>query len=398
MAGQVPSAPAGRLLLLPLALLSNWIPVSVALRGELRKPASRHHSRGGKHAVHRRHAGNASDCEMARLAATEMDAHGRMDPAWKEAGLDAVYVTHYSPYGSRRQYMERALDGLGLGAFFVTGWDREALNDADVACMYPSSRLFRDVAVRRGFAISYLTVGELGLSMKHAAAYYHAVVQGHRNILVLEDDAVFAHGFEAELKGLLLHKAPGDYDVLFLGSYYPNTPAQAAGAPRVLRDNGRKGAVGYLVSQKGARHLVGHMPITGPADHMISNSDYPNAPPVRYARHPWLVWQGSRDSAWTSKVKSGIVFKGDHYVRTRDLLPCEGCACPRSFKPLSKHIIQPGPDAASMARHLGEGFSTAELRRLSRSELTAKYATAVMDAGYACSLDDVYRYEGLDMA
>lgn len=84
-----------------------------------------------------------------------------------------------------------------------------------------------------------------------------------------------------------------------------------------------------------------HMPITGPADHMISNYGwYPNPPPQRYTRRPWLIWQGSRDMNWIRTTEGFSSHKGAEYVVTDDMEHCQGCRCPVQVSLVSSHIVQ----------------------------------------------------------
>jgi len=343
-------------------------------------------------------------CEEQRLRATRMESYGHThDAGLKAAGLDAVYVAHYSPYKSRRQYMERALDSVGLQALFVTGWDREELSDEDVACMYPSNALFESEATRLNYPLSWLKTGELGLSMKHAAAFYDAVRRGHRNILVLEDDAVFVDDFVEELKQTLQDSQVRDYDILYLGSYYPNTPEKSAQPPRFGLDGGHKGTVGYLVSLKGARHFMAHMPIHGPSDHMVSH-EYTSPPPVRFSRRPWLVWQGSRDEDWRKSVRDPIVFKGNEFVMAAEQQPCTGCACPAQVMHVSKHILRPlGLSTRTSMLGREAKRQQVELQRRGRWNTTAMhgldedYVLAVINAGYACTVEEVLHRELINL-
>jgi len=339
-------------------------------------------------------------CEEQRLRATRMESYGHThDAGLKAAGLDAVYVAHYSPYKSRRQYMERALDSVGLQALFVTGWDREELSDEDVACMYPSNALFESEATRLNYPLSWLKTGELGLAMKHAAAFYDAVRKGHRNILVLEDDAVLVDNFAQELKQLLQHQQVRNYDLLFLGSFWPDTPEGLAKSPRIIKDGGPKGTVGYLASLKGAQHFMAHMPIHGPSDHMVSH-DYTNPPPVRLSRRPWLVWQGSREDSWRQSVHAPIAFKGHEFVMATEQQPCSGCACPGEVTHVSAHLVRstgPSTPAAKLGREAkkhGEGLlSLSRWNTSAMGGLDKDYVAAVINAGYACTAEEVLHRE-----
>ena len=145
-----------------------------------------------------------SPCEEALLQQTTMETYGsNRNRMLSNLGLDAVYVTHYTPLKDRRARMEARLDRLGLQAHFITGWDREVLTDEMIGCVYPSNALFARVARAMNFKLSWLKVGEISLNLKHASAHYHAATHGYRHVLVLEDDAVFSDGFIADVTQLL---------------------------------------------------------------------------------------------------------------------------------------------------------------------------------------------------
>mmetsp|Transcript_34344 Transcript_34344/g.85595 ORF Transcript_34344/g.85595 Transcript_34344/m.85595 type:complete len:295 (-) Transcript_34344:321-1205(-) len=100
-------------------------------------------------------------CEERHLATTEMVSYGtNTDPTLPSLGIDAVYITAYSPLEGRRARMQRRMDRLGLQAQFVTGWDQEQLTDKVVGCMYPSNALFARTARDMNFKLTWMRLGE----------------------------------------------------------------------------------------------------------------------------------------------------------------------------------------------------------------------------------------------
>jgi len=235
-------------------------------------------------------------CEERHLATTEMVSYGtNTDPTLPSLGIDAVYITAYSPLEGRRARMQRRMDRLGLQAQFVTGWDQEQLTDKVVGCMYPSNALFARTARDMNFKLTWMRLGEVSLNMKHAAAYYDAFRRKARHILVFEDDAFISDGFTAAVAELLApgggaRALPADYQLCFLCNYLPATQAELAQPVRLHHippgERQMHGACGYLVSQAGVRWLLDHMPYLGPADLQIAHWDFPSAGKANYVIRP----------------------------------------------------------------------------------------------------------------
>jgi GR25 family glycosyltransferase involved in LPS biosynthesis len=299
-------------------------------------------------------------CEEALLRQTTMELHGaNRDRTLAKLGVDAIYVTHYSPLKDRRARMGARLDKLGLQARFITGWDRETLTDEIVGCVYPSNTLFARVAREMNFKLSWLKVGEISLNMKHAAAYYHAATHGYRHIIVLEDDAFFSDHFTGDVAKLLAGvqpvravgpiSLPVDYQLAFLCDYFPPTEREKA-APQRLHtiphgERTMHGACGYMLSRAGIQHLLDTMPYKGPADLQIAHWEFPSAPPRRFTLEPWPAWPDKLGSQRTQK-------RDPSFARTADLEPCWGKSCPPagSVRNVSEHIVIALPQAAGGVR------------------------------------------------
>jgi len=274
----------------------------------------------------------APPCILERLARTATRPYGNDTDAarpLREVGLDAIYVAHYTPLRTRLKHAQRELDKVGLQAKFITGWDRDELLDEDIRCFFPSHRKYHILATSRRWAWSWFKKGELSLAVKHAAAYYDIVKRGFRSGLVLEDDFVFRDGLVEQLTTLLRDpqrwETPGHpFSILFLGSFRNSTEVDFSRGLVTQEEASSKGAIGYIISQQGARYFLGHLPFEAPADHAISNNLCSTAPPYRYSHRPWLV------VPWTELGSHGLV--GTHqdsdFIRTDDLVNCVGEQCP----------------------------------------------------------------------
>mmetsp|Transcript_91106 Transcript_91106/g.283862 ORF Transcript_91106/g.283862 Transcript_91106/m.283862 type:complete len:335 (-) Transcript_91106:86-1090(-) len=273
-------------------------------------------------------------CMEERLRRTSMVTYGtERDSRLREAGLDAVFVCHWTRAPDRRMHAEEQLDSVGLQGTLITGFDGKELDDEDIGCLYPTNSLLESLAKSQHFESNWLHTGELSLSFKHVAAAYEAARHGYRNTLVLEDDFTFTENFTSQLTKLL--RDPQEwlgnktYDLLFLGSYRSNHQQDLDRPAQTYMDAAHKGTIGYIISQSGARHVLSHMPITAPSDHMLSNEEFcASAPPHRWVHRPWIVVPrddfGSVNPA-SSKLATP---KQSLFVRTPDLLPCGGTACP----------------------------------------------------------------------
>mmetsp|Transcript_91113 Transcript_91113/g.283888 ORF Transcript_91113/g.283888 Transcript_91113/m.283888 type:complete len:334 (-) Transcript_91113:62-1063(-) len=271
-------------------------------------------------------------CMEERLRRTSMVTYGtERDSRLREAGLDAVFVCHWTRAPDRRMHAEEQLDSVGLRGTFITGWDAEVLGDEDVQCLYPTNSVLDSFAKSRRFVSNWLHAGELSLSFKHVAAAYEAARHGYRNTLVLEDDFTFTENFTSHLikllrdpQGWLGNKT---YDLLYLGSYRSNRQEYLENPAQTFPDTQHRGTVGYMISQSGARHVLSHMPITLPADHMLGNDQFSaSAPPHRWTHMPWIVVPRYDPGAGLGTDKS-TPKQGD-VVTTPDLLPCVGSECP----------------------------------------------------------------------
>mmetsp|Transcript_91115 Transcript_91115/g.283894 ORF Transcript_91115/g.283894 Transcript_91115/m.283894 type:complete len:331 (-) Transcript_91115:103-1095(-) len=276
-------------------------------------------------------------CMEERLRRTSMVTYGtERDSRLREAGLDAVFVCHWKALPDRRRHAEEQLDSVGLQGRLITGWDGEEFDDEDLKCLYPTNSVFDMIAKKFKFAANWLHTGELSLSLKHVAAAYEAAKHGYRNTLVLEDDFTFTENFTSQLTKLL--RDPQEwlgnktYDLLYIGSYGTNHKLDLERPPRTYFDTFNKGTVGYIISQTGARHLLSHMPITAPSDHMLGNDEFcASAPPQRWVHRPWLVVPRNDFGTVTGLATP----KKSHFVRTPDILACVGTKCPCA-KPMNQ--------------------------------------------------------------
>jgi UDP-sugar transporter A1/2/3 len=123
----------------------------------------------------------------------------RAVPATREEfGVDAVLVIHWTAAGStseaarerqhaRKKTLLDKLQHLGMHTtFWVEQFDASDIGCAEIECLYPAE-------TRRESLCQWhrlLGLGELSVTIKHAAAYWWMLSHGMESVLVLEDDAV----------------------------------------------------------------------------------------------------------------------------------------------------------------------------------------------------------------
>jgi tetratricopeptide (TPR) repeat protein len=216
--------------------------------------------------------------------------------------LGAVFVAHYSPAAVRKEQLDRRMQAIKMSATMITSFDREDLSDQDLECLVSDK-----LTVELGRAL--LTKGESSLSIKHFSALHRIVSQNLDHALILEDDAVFTDEFKAVFKAATA-ELPEDYDMLMLGTCWEQQKRGAQFSAHLWLAQAARCTHGMLVSQRGARIMLGTLPIRSPMDWQINwavgmplnaNEKKREGPRMSiYWAEPGVVLQGWADGAPTN--------------------------------------------------------------------------------------------------
>ena len=111
-----------------------------------------------------------------------------------------IFVLHYSKLTERKALILKQFESQGITDYeFIEAYDKDSLTPQEIDMFVP------------GYKPS-----KISLILKH----FHVVrriQESYDQALVLEDDAVLAHGFPALLESYMA-QAPSTYDMVFLGN------------------------------------------------------------------------------------------------------------------------------------------------------------------------------------
>jgi GR25 family glycosyltransferase involved in LPS biosynthesis len=118
------------------------------------------------------------------------------------------------------------------------------------------------------FCNRFCTDAMKGCALSHTNIWKEMIAEGHRAVLILEDDAQFTHDFDTEL-AKVWSQVPDDFDIIYLGcgikcgdsGIVPTIVNKVLGhTPEPIDENilsvkGSIGFYGYIISNKAARKL-----------------------------------------------------------------------------------------------------------------------------------------------
>lgn len=139
-----------------------------------------------------------------------------------------------------------------------------------------------------------LSLAERAYAAAHVAQWQLAKKDA-TPVVVLEDDATLADGF-AQRVAEALRLVPRDFDVLLLGYFFPGGEHKNVDRlPTTIVRHFLKpayfwGLHGYMLSPKGARRLLEHLPVDGPVDIFVAKLVH-DATLTAYACHPKLIFK-----------------------------------------------------------------------------------------------------------
>ena len=128
--------------------------------------------------------------------------------------FDAVYIINLPARTDRRREMIEQLALAGI-------------DSSD-----PSVIFFE--AVRPSDPGGFPTIGTRGCFMSHVGVLESALAAGHRRFLILEDDANFVQGFQAEFAKLAPRLEQPDWGMAYLGALAVEPPLDSPAAVAVL--------------------------------------------------------------------------------------------------------------------------------------------------------------------
>ena len=197
-------------------------------------------------------------CAISVFTSTAKPRTSPSFPRW--AGLDHIYVVHYTRLASRKVTMLQRLN-----AVLPQGWEKanfvSFLEDFDKEALLEHT----DVqGCLRGYSASH-GLGTISLSAKHLHGWFDMIYHNYSTVLMLEDDAGFVHDFDS-LNKQIIAALPSNWSNCVL------TAAEIWGCAGYKEEQllcpgtGSRFAYGYMLSQKGARQVVQLLPITNEPD------------------------------------------------------------------------------------------------------------------------------------
>mmetsp|Transcript_9663 Transcript_9663/g.24706 ORF Transcript_9663/g.24706 Transcript_9663/m.24706 type:complete len:344 (+) Transcript_9663:1-1032(+) len=189
-------------------------------------------------------------------------------------GLPPVVVPHYHKLTKRRKLLEKRLKQVGLLPVFATM--KEAVTPDVLSCVlgdgYAPGDRHRCPGGTALCALDQAGVpGKVSLLIKHFGILRHMVVQGLPAVVVLEDDAWVAPTFVPDLQEVLDQAAGVPWGLISIGRCYTQrTPFGQQVAENLWYTGMISCSHGYVVSQRGARFLLGSLPFISTADNQIN--------------------------------------------------------------------------------------------------------------------------------
>lgn len=222
------------------------------------------------------------------------------------AGIDKVYIIHWSRLKERKQLMINRLDMVLQHGWqhhnfvaFVDRYDAEDLSHVVTTCFA------QDHSTR-------MTKGAMSVTTKHHVAYHDAVVHGYAAVLILEDDVDFAPG-SVNLLQSVTNALPPDWSNCFVsGCMHGGYGVQHCNGSLLCRQPrgiGSNCAYGYLVSLLGAKQMLASMPIRSTPDFQM-NMVSAMLPFVTYMSNQTtgIIFEnatGIPDGTWQTSIQLG---------------------------------------------------------------------------------------------
>ena len=214
--------------------------------------------------------------------------------------VDAVYVLSVRSFADRIAHIRAELARHGIDFEFVFDYDANAI-PAELAA--------------RVFAPSDMKPAHQSLVLKHIRSWQLALARSHRRVLVLEDDAMLADGFDDVLGEALAEAdrlAPGWLIYLGRGN---NQHVGARSGPALLPGGLLPATDALVFDQEAARRRLAWLEnhkVTRPADWLTRETDAAVGVAHFWLREP-IVEQGSMNGRFGSVLDAKRRFRGRWY-------------------------------------------------------------------------------------
>ena len=163
-----------------------------------------------------------------------------------------TYVVHYTPLVKRKLFMEQQLKKYGIGAEYITDYDKEDLTEDDLSKFETK-----------------LPLPAISVCCKHIQSWRRVANENLDYALILEDDAIFCDDFDVKLNEYLM-ELPNDFDMLFIGTccnlHIPRWELREGQHIYLKSNNPSRGCAGasrcadsYLVSKNCVHAIVNYI-------------------------------------------------------------------------------------------------------------------------------------------
>ncbi|XP_029173032.1 glycosyltransferase 25 family member isoform X2 [Nylanderia fulva] len=197
-------------------------------------------------------------------------------------GLDHIYMINLIRRPERRTRMLRLFDELGIKAEIINAVDGRTLNDRSLKKwgVIPMPE-YSDPYHERP-----MTMGEIGCFLSHYVVWKKMLEYGYKNVMVLEDDVRFEPFFRQKVNYVLaeLSDLGIEWDLVYMGrKRLAKSESPVEGSKFLLEAAYSYWTVGYILSESGAKKLIGAMPL----GKLIPVDEYL---PILSNKHPKEEW------------------------------------------------------------------------------------------------------------
>jgi len=126
--------------------------------------------------------------------------------------FDVIYVITLKRAGERHRFVKKELNGLDFQFFFgVDG------NKLDVSLLEEKGLYNSEIARKRKYGHSEMTLGEIGCALSHLNVYKDIVSKNYERALILEDDVFIKTEMSGKSLFNILNELPKDWDLCYFG-------------------------------------------------------------------------------------------------------------------------------------------------------------------------------------
>lgn len=182
--------------------------------------------------------------------------------------IDKIYVCHYTKLTDRKSLLEEEINKLGLDVEWVEVYDKEDINIDKMIDEHPN---YLNNLHIHGHSNRKLRLSEISLIFKHNHIWEQMVENDIENVLVLEDDVVFAEDFINRFNQYIT-ELPNDYDLLWVGTCC-GIHATVQGDSHIYKGGGSRCTHAYMINKKCAVKMMEfHKVSNAPADFMFNEA------------------------------------------------------------------------------------------------------------------------------